>query len=160
MTLAICCVRPWRRVSSICAGRCADRCANRRCTAWKATVSLSWCRASPPARIRCGWPSRSSRKCNSRSIPSAPSITEAAVQRAKRHGGAGLEWHARDMNERAAEWLALETELRHAEEHDELRLYYQPQVEIASGRVIGAEALLRWQHPERGLLVPSQFLAL
>src|SRR3989344_3490779 len=57
-------------------------------------------------------------------------------------------------------WLALENELRHAEEHDELRLYYQPQVEIASGRVIGAEALLRWQHPERGLLVPSQFLAL
>jgi len=85
---------------------------------------------------------------------------EAAMQRAKRHGGAGLECYTRDMNERAAEWLALENELRHAEEHDELRLYYQPQVEIASGRVIGAEALLRWQHPERGLLVPSQFLAL
>ncbi|MCR4301371.1 MAG: bifunctional diguanylate cyclase/phosphodiesterase [Sulfuricaulis sp.] len=85
---------------------------------------------------------------------------EAAMQRAKRQGGAGLECYTRDMNERAAEWLALENELRHAEEHGELRLYYQPQVDIASGRVIGAEALLRWEHPKLGLLVPSQFLAL
>ncbi|HEY5683494.1 MAG TPA: bifunctional diguanylate cyclase/phosphodiesterase [Sulfuricaulis sp.] len=85
---------------------------------------------------------------------------ETAMQRAKLHGGAGLECYTRDMNERAAEWLALENELRHAEEHGELRLYYQPQVDVASGRVIGAEALLRWEHPERGLLVPSQFLSL
>ena len=85
---------------------------------------------------------------------------EAAMQRAKRQGGARLECYTRDMNERAAEWLALENELRHAEEHDELRLYYQPQVDIASGRIIGAEALLRWEHPEHGFLMPSQFLAL
>ncbi|MBI3569628.1 MAG: EAL domain-containing protein [Gammaproteobacteria bacterium] len=85
---------------------------------------------------------------------------EAAMQRAKHQGGERLECYTRDMNERAAEWLALENELRHAEEHDELRLYYQPQVDIASGRVIGAEALLRWQHPKLGLLGPSQFLAL
>lgn len=85
---------------------------------------------------------------------------EAAMQRAKRQGGERLECYTRDMNERAAEWLALENELRHAEEHDELRLYYQPQVDIASGRVIGAEALLRWEHPKLGLLMPSQFLAL
>ena len=51
-------------------------------------------------------------------------------------------------------------EQHHAEEHNELRLYYQPQVDIASGRVIGAEALLRWEHPKHGLLMPSQFLAL
>jgi diguanylate cyclase (GGDEF)-like protein len=85
---------------------------------------------------------------------------ETAMQRAKHQGGARLECYTRDMNERAAEWLTLENELRHAEEHDELRLYYQPQVDIASGRVIGAEALLRWEHPEHGLLLPSQFLAL
>lgn len=85
---------------------------------------------------------------------------EAAMQRAKRQGGERLECYTRDMNERAAEWLALENELRHAEEHDELRLYYQPQVDIASGRVIGAEALLRWEHPKLGLLGPSRFLAL
>ena len=85
---------------------------------------------------------------------------ETAMQRAKNQGGARLECYTRDMNERAAEWLALENELRHAEEHDELRLYYQPQVDMVSGRVIGAEALLRWKHPEHGLLLPSKFLAL
>lgn len=85
---------------------------------------------------------------------------ETAMQRAKRQGGAGLECYTRDMNERAAEWLALENELRYAEEHGELRLYYQPQVNIASGRMIGAEALLRWEHPQHGLLSPARFLAL
>ena len=85
---------------------------------------------------------------------------ETAMQRAKNQGGARLECYTRDMNERAAEWLALENELRYAEEHGELRLYYQPQVDIASSRVVGAEALLRWEHPEHGLLVPSRFLAL
>ncbi len=85
---------------------------------------------------------------------------ETAMQRVKIHGGAQLECYTRDMNERAAEWLALENELRHAEEHGELRLHYQPQVEIRSGRVIGAEALLRWEHPEHGLLPPARFLPL
>ncbi len=85
---------------------------------------------------------------------------ETAMQRAKNLGGARLESYTRDMNERAAEWLALENELRYAEEHGELRLFYQPQVDIGSGRVIGAEALLRWEHPRLGLLAPSRFLAL
>lgn len=85
---------------------------------------------------------------------------ETAMQRAKHQGGARLECYTRDMNERAAEWLALENELRYAEEHGELRLYYQPQVDIASGRPIGAEALLRWEHPQHGLLSPARFLAL
>jgi diguanylate cyclase (GGDEF)-like protein len=85
---------------------------------------------------------------------------ETAMQRVKQSGGASLECYTRDMNDRAAEWLALENELRHAEEHGELRLHYQPQVEIASGRVIGAEALLRWEHPSHGLMSPAQFLPL
>jgi diguanylate cyclase (GGDEF)-like protein len=85
---------------------------------------------------------------------------ETAMQRVKQSGGAGLECYTRDMNDRAAEWLALENELRHAEEHGELRLHYQPQVDIASGRVIGAEALLRWEHPAHGLMSPAQFLPL
>jgi len=85
---------------------------------------------------------------------------ETAMQRVKIHGGANLECYTRDMNERAAEWLALENELRHAEEHGELRLYYQPQVDIRSGAVVGAEALLRWDHPEHGLLAPVRFLPL
>jgi diguanylate cyclase (GGDEF)-like protein len=85
---------------------------------------------------------------------------ETAMQRVKLRGGSDLECYTRDMNERAAEWLALENELRHAEEHGELRLYYQPQVDIPSGAVIGAEALLRWEHPEHGLLPPARFLPL
>jgi len=85
---------------------------------------------------------------------------ETAMQRVKMQGGANLECYTRDMNERAAEWLALENELRHAEEHGELRLHYQPQVDIPSGAVIGAEALLRWDHPEHGLLEPIRFLPL
>jgi len=85
---------------------------------------------------------------------------ETAMQRVKQQGGASLECYTRDMNDRAAEWLALENELRHAEEHGELRLHYQPQVDIASGRVIGAEALLRWEHPAHGMMSPAQFLPL
>ncbi|MGE5241543.1 MAG: putative bifunctional diguanylate cyclase/phosphodiesterase [Bacteroidota bacterium] len=85
---------------------------------------------------------------------------ETAMQRVKQQGGASLECYTRDMNDRAAEWLALENELRHAEEHGELRLHYQPQVDIASGRVTGAEALLRWEHPAHGLMPPAQFLPL
>ena len=85
---------------------------------------------------------------------------ETAMQRVKMQGGASLECYTRDMNERAAEWLALENELRHAEEHGELRLHYQPQIDIRSGAVIGAEALLRWDHPEHGLLAPVRFLPL
>ena len=85
---------------------------------------------------------------------------ETAMQRVKQQGGASLECYTRDMNDRAAEWLALENELRHAEEHGELRLHYQPQVDIASGRVTGAEALLRWEHPAHGLMSPLQFLPL
>ena len=49
-------------------------------------------------------------------------------------------------------------ELRRAIEHDELVLYYQPQIDIATGRVIGVEALVRWQHPERGLIFPDSFI--
>ncbi|MEO1767930.1 putative bifunctional diguanylate cyclase/phosphodiesterase [Thiobacter aerophilum] len=85
---------------------------------------------------------------------------EAALERAHKHGGDRLECYTRDMNERAEEWLQLENELRHAEELGELRVFYHPQLDVASGRVIGMEALLRWQHPRRGLLTPAEFLHL
>ena len=85
---------------------------------------------------------------------------ETAMQRVKQQGGASFECYTREMNERAAEWLGLENQLRHAEKLGELRLHYQPQLEVASGRLVGAEALIRWQHPERGLLAPSQFMPL
>jgi diguanylate cyclase (GGDEF)-like protein len=54
--------------------------------------------------------------------------------------------------------LSLLGELRHAVEHDELRLFFQPKIELATGRVAGGEVLLRWQHPTRGLLSPAAFI--
>jgi len=66
----------------------------------------------------------------------------------------------RSMQEHALASLRLETELRHAAERGELRLHFQPIVELPSGRVTGVEALVRWQHPERGLLLPGAFLAM
>ncbi len=64
----------------------------------------------------------------------------------------GLKPAARDQ-------LSLLGELRHAVENDELRLFYQPKIELQTGRVAGAEVLLRWQHPTRGLLGPADFIA-
>jgi EAL domain-containing protein (putative c-di-GMP-specific phosphodiesterase class I) len=64
------------------------------------------------------------------------------------------------MNARAAERLTLENRLRQALQNDELVLHYQPIVDLRNGRVHGAEALLRWRHPERGLLAPAEFISL
>ena len=83
---------------------------------------------------------------------------DAAMYRAKELGKARCEVFDASMHQRAVERLDLESGLRLAIERDELRLLYQPQVEIASGRIVGAEALLRWQHPERGLIVPPVFI--
>jgi diguanylate cyclase (GGDEF)-like protein len=65
-----------------------------------------------------------------------------------------------DLDARALNRLSLEGMLRRALERDELVLFYQPKVDIKGGHVTGAEALLRWRHPERGLLAPSEFIAL
>jgi EAL domain-containing protein (putative c-di-GMP-specific phosphodiesterase class I) len=62
------------------------------------------------------------------------------------------------MNSRAVERLELEGDLRHALERDELRIHYQPEVNLADGRLVGVEALVRWQHPRRGLLLPGAFV--
>jgi EAL domain-containing protein (putative c-di-GMP-specific phosphodiesterase class I) len=80
------------------------------------------------------------------------------MYRAKELGKARCEIFDASMHERAVERLDLEGGLRGAIERDELRLLYQPQVEIASGQIVGAEALLRWEHPERGLVVPPVFI--
>ena len=64
------------------------------------------------------------------------------------------------MNARALEKLALENMLRRAIENGEFRLYYQPLVTVETRKIFGAEALLRWMHPDRGLVMPGDFIAI
>ncbi len=65
-----------------------------------------------------------------------------------------------EMSSRAQIRLTLAADLRHALERRELLLYYQPQVELVSGKIVGLEALLRWLHPQRGLISPGEFIPL
>jgi diguanylate cyclase (GGDEF)-like protein/PAS domain S-box-containing protein len=83
---------------------------------------------------------------------------DAAMYRAKERGGARTELFDMAMRERAVEELSIEQELQSGLERGELRLFYQPIVNLDNGEMIGAEALIRWQHPERGLLTPDKFL--
>ena len=84
----------------------------------------------------------------------------AALYRAKKQGGNNHQFSAADMNSLARKRLALETSMRRAIANQEFVTYYQPVVDLASGDVVGAEALVRWQHPELGLLLPSKFIGL
>src|SRR5258708_28326027 len=80
------------------------------------------------------------------------------MQRGKGAGGTGCQDCGAAMTREATERIELENALRVAPGRGELGLHYQPQVEIASGRVSGLEALMRWHHPERGLIAPAQFI--
>ncbi|HCA27938.1 MAG TPA: diguanylate cyclase, partial [Betaproteobacteria bacterium] len=85
---------------------------------------------------------------------------DVAMYRAKENGRDNYQvYHAR-MDHSSLERLALETSLRHALEREEFILDYQPQRNIHSGKIVGMEALLRWRHPELGMLTPDQFLPL
>src|ERR671922_462496 len=83
---------------------------------------------------------------------------DAAMYRAKERGGARTELFDTAMRERAVDALSIEQELQHGLERGELRLFYQPLVSLESGEMVGAEALIRWEHPDRGLLPPDKFL--
>ncbi|MCP5229832.1 bifunctional diguanylate cyclase/phosphodiesterase [Accumulibacter sp.] len=83
---------------------------------------------------------------------------DVAMARAKKRGSSAHLFYSQEMNQRSFEHLKLEGGLRRAIERDELYLVYQPQLDLNSGRITGAEALLRWQHPERGLISPAQFI--
>jgi len=83
---------------------------------------------------------------------------DAAMYRAKERGGARTELFDVEMRERAVDAISIEQELSRGLERGELRLYYQPLVSLQSGEMVGAEALIRWEHPERGLLSPDKFL--
>jgi diguanylate cyclase (GGDEF)-like protein len=84
---------------------------------------------------------------------------DTAMYRAKESGRDNYQLYAPAMNARALERLALENMLRKALVNQELVLYYQPLVDVATRSVIGVEALLRWQHPELGLLSPAHFIS-
>jgi diguanylate cyclase (GGDEF)-like protein len=87
-------------------------------------------------------------------------LADIAMYRAKETGGDGFVFFSEDMNRRAVDRLNLETGLRRAIERNELLLHYQPKVSITSGRIVGAEALVRWKHPERGMVPPGEFIPL
>ena len=85
---------------------------------------------------------------------------DIAMYRAKDLGKNTYQFYSADMSARAFERLTLESSLRHAIERNEFRLYYQPQIDTASGAILGVEALLRWQHPDFGLVAPAEFIPL
>jgi diguanylate cyclase (GGDEF)-like protein len=83
---------------------------------------------------------------------------DTAMYRAKERGRANSQIFDNGMRMRAVQRLELETALRRAIETDELRVLYQPQVRLADGATVACEALVRWQHPERGLIDPGDFI--
>lgn len=83
-----------------------------------------------------------------------------AMNQAKQRGRNTYEFYSAKMNAKALERLSLENQLRRALDREELLLVYQPKVDIRTGRVVGSEALLRWQHPEHGLVSPVEFIPL
>lgn len=83
---------------------------------------------------------------------------DLAMYRVKETGRNGFCHYASDMGQDSSQFLDIESGLPRAIYHDELRLYYQPQVDMTQGRIIGLEALVRWAHPQRGLLPPAEFI--
>ncbi|MDO8706345.1 MAG: EAL domain-containing protein [Sulfuricaulis sp.] len=84
---------------------------------------------------------------------------DAAMHRAKELGRNNFQFYTTELNARLGDRLALQTMLRHALVRDEFLLYYQPKVDLESGRVSGAEALLRWNSPDRGMIPPVEFIS-
>ena len=83
---------------------------------------------------------------------------DAAMYRAKDKGRNAFEFYTEDMTEKALEKVLMIANLNRALEHDEFEIYYQPQYDIQKKQLIGLEALIRWQHPDLGLLPPAKFL--
>jgi diguanylate cyclase (GGDEF)-like protein len=85
---------------------------------------------------------------------------DLALYRAKEDGRDCFRFHSEALDIEIRDRVTVAAELRSAIERGEMRLHYQPQVDLASGRLIGVEALVRWQHPQRGLIGPGHFIAI
>lgn len=85
---------------------------------------------------------------------------DIAMYKAKEAGKNNCQFYAKGMSASAVNYLLLENDLRRAIELEQLTLHYQPQFDLASGSLTGVEALVRWQHPERGLVSPAHFIPL
>jgi diguanylate cyclase (GGDEF)-like protein/PAS domain S-box-containing protein len=85
---------------------------------------------------------------------------DAALYRAKRQGGGALDVYHADMNAATVERLMLKSRLRKAFEKNELRVHYQPKIDLRDGSIAGAEALVRWELTDRGIVLPSEFIPL
>jgi diguanylate cyclase (GGDEF)-like protein/PAS domain S-box-containing protein len=85
---------------------------------------------------------------------------DVAMYQAKAAGRNGYRLYAPDMNAQARDRMALESDMRRGLQRNEFLLHYQPQIDATTGRITGAEALLRWQHPESGMIAPGNFLPL
>lgn len=83
---------------------------------------------------------------------------DAAMHRAKGEGRGGFHFYAEELTAAASDRLFLEHSLQQALEEGQFQVLYQPQVELASGRMVGTEALVRWEHPERGTITPDRFI--
>ncbi|KEO82026.1 putative bifunctional diguanylate cyclase/phosphodiesterase [Tumebacillus flagellatus] len=97
---------------------------------------------------------------NGRDADTLMKNADIAMYRIKEHGKNNFQLYTDVMNEDAIQHLQLERELRKAIEREEFVLHYQPQVNVSTGQITGMEALVRWQHPERGLLSPIHFIPL
>ena len=85
---------------------------------------------------------------------------DSALRESKRSGAGSVRFFSSSFNKLSEDRLALESQLHRAIERNEFRLFYQPKVDMRSLQIVGAEALIRWQHPERGLLAPPTFIPL
>ncbi|MGY2464217.1 EAL domain-containing protein [Vreelandella sulfidaeris] len=85
---------------------------------------------------------------------------DLAMYKAKRRGRNTYHWYTEDLNRKVSERVNLRSALQQAIEQHQFELHYQPQIHAPSGRVVGVEALIRWEHPERGNIPPSNFISL
>jgi diguanylate cyclase len=92
------------------------------------------------------------------SVESLIQSSDIAMYHVKSRGKNGYQFFSEEMNHKLSTRLSMERELRNALVGDELRVFYQPQVSLEDGRIVGVEALVRWQHPRLGLIAPTEFL--